>query len=70
MRIQAVASSHISAVAYDREEQILYVQFRNGAVYAYQDVPRGVFEQFIDAPSKGRFLYQVIRAEYGDGDKV
>jgi len=70
MRIESVASSHVRAIAYDRSEHVLYVQFRNGAAYAYRDVPRGVFEQFLDAPSKGRFLHEVIRPEYGEGDKM
>lgn len=70
MQTESVTSSHLKRVAYDRRERVLYIEFRSGPVYAWQDVPQGVFEQLLDASSKGRFLYDVIRPEYGDGDRV
>jgi len=55
-----VSSSNVVSVGYDAASQTLEVEFRSGGVYQYYNVPQGVYDQFMSAPSKGRFLaYQV-----------
>lgn len=70
MQVENVASSHLKRVAYDRQERVLYIQFHSGPTYAWQDIPRGVYQQLLAAPSKGRFLHEVLRPEYGDGERT
>jgi hypothetical protein len=70
MLVEQVASSHIKAVAWDRDERTLYIQFHTGDTYVWDGVPRRVFKEMVEAPSKGRFLHEVIRTEYGDGAKM
>jgi len=62
--IESPESSSISRFGYDDAIQVLFVEFKNGSVYQYFDVPEPVFEQMKSAPSKGQFLAQVIKGAY------
>lgn len=59
-----VTSSDIKTIGYDEESQILEVEFINGGVYQYFYVPILVYENFLNAPSKGKYLHDVIRNSY------
>lgn len=61
---EAVASSTIISIGYDEPTETLEVEFLNGGIYQYYNVPPPIFEQFRLAPSKGQFLYAVIRNAY------
>lgn len=61
---QEVESSNISAIGYDEEKQELYVRFSSGAEYAYHEVPTGIYQDFLDADSKGKYFYQHIKGRY------
>lgn len=55
-----VFSSNVASIGYDPASQTLEVEFNNGSVYQYYNVPEGIFDQFQAAPSKGQFLaYQI-----------
>jgi hypothetical protein len=41
---------------YDRENYILTIQFRDGTLYNYYDVPEYIWMQFRYAPSKGQYM--------------
>ena len=57
-------SKAIAMFAYDLESKALLIHFKAGGVYAYQDVPRGVFDGFREAPSKGQFFQSEIRDRF------
>jgi hypothetical protein len=59
-----IVSSNVASIGYDAASQTLEVEFLNGSVYQYYNVPAGVFEQFEHAPSKGAFLNEQIRNLY------
>lgn len=59
-----VESSAIAAVGYSKQRRALEIEFRNGAIYRYLDVPPEVHEALIDARSKARFYDQNIRHKY------
>lgn len=42
----------------------MWVQFRSGKVYAYQDVPKASYEAIITAESPGRAHIALIRGHY------
>jgi len=74
--MRPVDSSHIEVVGWRETEitdvGILRVEFSNGALYDYFDVPRGVFMGILEAPSAGRYLndwvkpmYQALKVEGG-----
>jgi hypothetical protein len=62
MEMIPVNSSTISAIGYDTFSASLVVVFlKGGSPYTYHSVPEDVFEAFKEAPSKGKFLDQVIK---------
>jgi uncharacterized protein YuzE len=61
---EEVDSSNIATVGYDTDSEILEVEFHNGGVYDYFDVPETVFNQFLEASSKGKFFHRNIKGEY------
>lgn len=59
-----VVSSNVFSVAYDPEEQVMAVRFNSGGLYVYYEVDESVFDAFLAAPSKGRFLWRNVRGVY------
>lgn len=58
---QVFGSSNVSAIAYDAEKKECWVKFNEGSVYVYENVGPGVWEEFNNAQSKGRFVNLVLR---------
>ena len=61
---QNVASSNVKAVGYDGHTQTLEVEFLNGRVYQYYGVPENMHSQFMQVPSKGKFLLAYIKDQF------
>lgn len=61
---QHVKSKNVKSVAYDPDHQLLQVTFHSGATYDYLGVPQILHRQFIDAPSKGAFVREVIAPRF------
>jgi hypothetical protein len=59
-----VSSSAISSVGYDDRSAVLEVEFESGAVYDYFDVPPKVYQDLLEAPSKGSFVSHQVRDRY------
>lgn len=59
-----VTSSNLASVGYDAATQTLEVQFLNGSIYQYFNVPRHIYEQLMREGSKGRFLNAYIKNAY------
>lgn len=63
-------SSFISSTTYypiaegDREAGDLVVDFNDGTSFVYHDVPRGIYTQFITAPSRGKAFHALIRDSF------
>lgn len=64
MNRQSVSSSNIASVGYDVNSQTLEIEFLNGGVYQYFDVPQYVHEEFMNAGSHGQYLAQNIKGIY------
>ena len=56
-----VASSNIASIGYDEATQTLEVEFLNGSLYQYYNVPAGLYQQLIQEGSKGKFLNAYIK---------
>ena len=61
---QRVESSAIAAVGYSKRQHILEIEFVNGAIYRYCDVPPVVHRDLMSAVSKTRFYDSNIRRHY------
>jgi hypothetical protein len=59
-----VSSTAIETIQYDPGIRQLRVTFPGGNTYKYYDVPRGVYEGFLQAKSKGLFFNAYIRDRY------
>jgi hypothetical protein len=64
MQRQAVESTTMRSVGYDRTEQVLEVEFQSGGVYQYLDVPSAIYKELSDAESKGQYFNSEIRDTY------
>jgi hypothetical protein len=61
---QHVESTAIAAVGYSKRRHILEIEFVNGAIYRYFDVPSAVHRELMSAESKARFYDSNIRRHY------
>ncbi|HEX6748454.1 MAG TPA: KTSC domain-containing protein [Longimicrobium sp.] len=64
MERQRVDSSSVRSVGYDGESHTLEVEFRNGGVYDYLDVPETEARRLRQADSLGRYLNMRIKPRY------
>jgi KTSC domain len=61
---QRVESTAIAAIGYSKRRHILEIEFVNGAIYRYLDVPPAVYRNLMSAESKARFYDSNIRRHY------
>lgn len=68
-----VKSSNVWGYSFDIDPEsnfgTLYVAFKNkaggrGDIYRYYNVPLRIYQKFITAPSKGRFVWRALRYTY------
>lgn len=57
-----VESSHLKTIEHNGKN--LYITFKNGDTYEYEDVPESMVRQMLKVDSKGKFLWRYIRDKY------
>ena len=57
-------SSNVARFAYEESNQVLKVEFKNGTVYDYYDIPDNVFQGMKSAPSAGQYLAQNVKSRF------
>jgi hypothetical protein len=60
----AVSSSAMVSVGYDASRQLLDIEFPNGDVYRYFDVPAAVHRGLMTASSHGTYFHASIKGRY------
>lgn len=65
-----LSSSNVGETRYLAEEKILEIRFLSNYYYQYFEVPAEIFRDFIVASSPGRFVWNVIRANGYDYDRI
>lgn len=55
----------IKSFDYDQEKQILRIEFKNGSIYNYLDVPESVYKEMKDSPSIGKYFNNKIKDKFG-----
>lgn len=63
MNLIYVDSSNVDQIGYDEYEGEAHVLFKGGRHYIYSEVTQEVWEQFRNAPSKGRFVNEEFKAK-------
>jgi hypothetical protein len=61
---QSVQSTAIAKIGYSKRRHILEIEFVNGAVYRYFDVPVSMYRELMSAESRARFYDSNIRKHY------
>ena len=61
---QPVASGNLQSVGYDPTSGILEIEFKNGSIYQYTGVPKGIYQELMTAPSHGKYHARYIRNRY------
>lgn len=56
-----VSSSNIASIGYDESSRTLEIEFLNGSIYQYYDVPDTIYQELMQATSHGQYLSQVIK---------
>lgn len=56
-----VTSSNIASIGYDADQMILEVEFVNGTIYQYFDVPESLYVGIMSADSHGKYLNEYIK---------
>lgn len=64
MEREQVSSSNVKSIGYDINTSILEVEFKNGRVYQYFNVPINVYNALINASSIGKYLNSNIVGVY------
>lgn len=59
MERQSVVSSNIESIGYDKENEVMQVEFKYGAIYNYFDVPEKTFKDLINAESVGNAFSKI-----------
>jgi hypothetical protein len=57
-------SSNIASIGYHPKLKRLFVEFKSGGVYAYEDVAETVFHEFKGAKSAGGHFHGHVRGKY------
>lgn len=61
---EPVSSSNLSSVGYDPASETLEIEFNNGRVYQYYNVPQFMHDRMMEAPSIGVFFNAEIKNAY------
>lgn len=61
MEREQVSSSTIVSIGYDASSETLEIEFQNGGVYQYYNVPETIYQQLMESTSKGQFHHTYIR---------
>lgn len=62
--IETPESTSIARFTYEESAKILKVEFKNGGLYHYFDIPQTLFEEMKLASSQGQYLAQNIKGHY------
>jgi hypothetical protein len=64
MERESVISSTILSVGYDAGSETLEIEFKNGGIYQYYNVPAAIHQQFMESGSKGQFHHANVKNAY------
>ena len=66
MQMIQVSSSNINSIGYDKNLEVLRIEFHEGNLYEYYNVPNSIYNGLMSATSKGSYFHENIKNKYGD----
>ncbi|WNY23140.1 hypothetical protein MmiHf6_04430 [Methanimicrococcus hongohii] len=67
--MKPVSSPAIKSIGYDKEHEILYVEFHESGLYRYHDVPPKVYDALMSDRHHARYYDEHIKTKYR-GEKL
>jgi KTSC domain len=64
IRRESLSSSALATAGYSKRQHILEIEFCNGAIYRYLDVPPSIYRDFLSAKSQARYYDWNIKGRY------
>lgn len=64
MSWRALQSKHLNGRDYEPESKTLLIQFVNGAIYAFSDVPQHIVDTLDQVSSPGEYFHSKIKPSY------
>jgi KTSC domain len=64
MHRSPVASTMLASAAYSPEQSLLELEFRDGTLYRFFDVPAACFHELMASDSKGAYFNRNIRNNF------
>lgn len=64
MKREPVESSIIESVGYDPDERVLEIEFKEGGIYRYSEVPESVYRGLLAVDSHGSYHAEHIKHSY------
>jgi len=61
---QPVRSSNIKSIGYELKSKTLEIEFHDGGIYQYFEVPETVFHGLMGVPSHGSYFHRYIKDKY------
>ena len=59
-----VSSSNLASIGYDPSTKTLEIEFNDGALYQYDDVPESEYTGLMGASSHGKYFHRNIKSRY------
>ena len=63
MVLMPVVSTNLAAMGYEPDTMALQVQFKNGSLYAYQNVEPETYQAMLDSGDPGRYFASIIKPQ-------
>lgn len=64
-----ITSSNLAAIGYNPHKRILAVEFKSGAIFHFAGISETVYQQLLEAPSRGSYFHKEIRGKF-QGEKM
>lgn len=64
LKLREVQSSNIEQIGYNEGSEVLYVKYKSGKVYAYDKVPKNIYEGLEKAESKGSYMNSQVKGKF------
>lgn len=61
MNRMPILSSNLLSIGYDSVEKVLEIEFKNGSIFQYFDVPNNIYSGLMNARSYGRYFDAYIK---------
>lgn len=60
IKMLKVQSSNILSVAYIPDDKEMFIKFKGNSIYKYSDVDHKIFDELMEARSKGGFMHKPV----------